>query len=114
MHEASIALSILGIAEEHCLRAGYSKVESIAVRIGKASGVLAEALLMAFDVVKAGTASEEASLLIDEVPLGGTCEACGSDFTAEEQYILGCPVCGCASFHLSSGRELDVTEIEVS
>lgn len=114
MHEASIALSILSVAEQQCRSAGYSRVQSIAVKIGKASGVLAEALVMAFDVVKAGTVSEEATLIIDEIPVGGACKACGESFTTEELYILECPVCGSTLFHINTGRELDITEIEVS
>ncbi|GAB4390145.1 MAG: hydrogenase maturation nickel metallochaperone HypA [Thermodesulfovibrionales bacterium] len=113
MHEASIALSILGIAENNCREAGYERVESIRVRVGRASGVLPDALVMAFDIVKAGTVSENASLLVDDVPVGGRCRACGQEFTTEDLYILACPLCGSGDFTVDSGRELDITEIEV-
>lgn len=113
MHEASIALNILSIAEEKCREAGYEGIEAIRVRVGRASGVMPEALLMAFDVVKAGTISENASLLVDDVPVGGSCRACGEGFTTEDLYVLECPACGSGEFSVDSGRELDVTEIEV-
>ena len=46
MHEASIAQSVLDIAGENCKKAGYSRIDSIRLRIGRASGVMTEALLL--------------------------------------------------------------------
>lgn len=113
MHEASIALSILDIAEEHCRKAGYSTIQSIAVDIGSASGVLPDALAMAFDIVKTDTIARNASLIINEIPLGGRCMECSRDFTTEEAFLLKCPNCGGRDFKLTSGRELEVKGIEV-
>lgn len=114
MHEASIALSILGIAEEHRKRAGFEKIESIAVRVGLASGVLPYALRSAFDIVKLGTSADGASLVIEEIPLGGVCNSCGKRFDTTEPFILECPLCGGADFVINSGRELDILELEVA
>lgn len=113
MHEASIALSIISIAGEHCKRAGAGRIQSITVKVGGASGVLPYALLSAFDIVKAGTIAGEASLIIEEIPLGGVCKSCGNNFSTSKPFILECPNCGSADFLMNSGRELDVTEIEV-
>ena len=113
MHEASIVLSVLDIAEEHCRKAGYSEIQSIQLRIGSASGILPDALQMAFEIVREGTLAEGAKLLVEEVPLGGTCRGCNKDFTTEEQYILACPQCGSKDFMLDKGREMEITEIEV-
>jgi hydrogenase nickel incorporation protein HypA/HybF len=113
MHEASIALSILDIARKHCEEAGYSVIQSIEVDIGSASGVLPDALSMAFDIVKLETPAHDASLVINEIPIGGGCNDCGRDFTSEEMFILACPHCGGRDFKLTTGRELDIKEIEV-
>lgn len=113
MHEASIALSILDIAEAKCREAGYGRVLSIEVRIGTASGVLSAALSSAFEIMKLDTPAAGASLVVHEVPLGGGCRGCGGRFSADEQFILKCPLCGSGDFRLDAGRELDVTEIEV-
>lgn len=114
MHEASIALSILDIAEEHCRRAGYSTIQSIEVDIGSASGVLPDALALAFEIARADTTiARSASLIINRIPIGGHCRGCGKDFTAEEAFILECPNCGSGDFSLTTGRELDIKEIEV-
>ena len=114
MHEASIALSIINIAEEHCKKAGFSKIQSIGVKIGSASGVLPSALLFAFDVAKDGSRANDASLVIEEVPLGGDCRSCKRGFTAEGPFVLECPLCGGSNFTISTGRELDLTDIEVA
>jgi hydrogenase nickel incorporation protein HypA/HybF len=113
MHEASIALSILDIARKHCEEAGYTAITSISVDIGSASGILPDALSMAFDIVKLETPANDASLLINEIPIGGNCSGCGQDFITDEMFILACPHCGDRNFKLTTGRELDIKEIEV-
>lgn len=113
MHEASIILSVLDIAEEHCREAGYSEIQSIQLRIGSASGVLPDALQAAFEIVRQGTLAKSAELLIEEISLGGSCKGCGNDFTTTEQFILNCPECGSKDFMLDRGREMEITEIEV-
>ena len=113
MHEASIALSILDIAEEHCREAGYTEIQSIQLRIGSASGLLPDALQMAFEIVRQDTLAHKATLLIEEIPLGGNCKGCNSDFTTTEPFILACPNCESNDFTLDKGREMEITEIEV-
>jgi hydrogenase nickel incorporation protein HypA/HybF len=114
MHEASIACSIIEIAEDHCRKAGYKRIDSIEVTIGSASGVLPDALLMAFEIARADTLAGGASLIINHVSLGGACRECGEDFETDEAFILHCPRCGGKDFSLTRGRELDITEIEVN
>jgi hydrogenase nickel incorporation protein HypA/HybF len=113
MHEASVAMSVIEIAERHCRDAGYSKVSSIDLRIGKGSGVLPDALEMAFDIVKLETMAAEAVLNIEAIPLGGKCRACGETFTTDDQFILACPSCQATDLCLEQGREMDIIEIEV-
>ena len=113
MHEVSIALSLLEIAEQHCKKEGYQGIESITVKIGKASGVMPEALLFAFDAVKQGTIAEKAHLTIEEIPVSGYCHRCMKSFSVDEPFVLCCPNCGDTSFRLDSGRELDIVELDV-
>jgi len=113
MHEASIALGIIDIADKECHQAGCTRILSIEVDIGSASGVLTEALYSAFDIVKLDTLAAEAKLIINEIPLGGTCRDCGKPFTTTEPFILACPNCGGKDFRFETGRELNVKELEV-
>lgn len=113
MHEASIALGILDIVTERCRTEGFAAVESVRVRIGRAAGIMPEALRFAFDAAKAETIAGEAELQIDLVPLGGVCGECSADFEVEEQYVLNCPRCGSASFTIQRGHEMEISEMEV-
>ncbi len=114
MHEVSIALSLLEITKERCRQEGCQSVESVRVRVGKASGVSPESLNFAFEIVKKDTVARDAKLIIDLVPLGGLCSQCGSQFTTEEAYILECPHCSSSSFKVIQGRELELVELEVN
>ena len=114
MHEVSIALNLLDIIEKKCREEGFQKVESVRVRVGKASSVQPEAFSFAFEAVKMNTLAHNAKFLIDLIPLGGTCSACGDRFETQEAYILACPSCGSPSFQITQGYELEIVEMEVN
>jgi hydrogenase nickel incorporation protein HypA/HybF len=114
MHEASIALSLLEIAAGECNKNGYGRIDSINVKVGRASGIMPEALLFAFDAIKEDSIAQGAVLHIEEVPVSGRCGDCGKEFTVEEEYVLRCPVCGGSSFAVTAGREMDIIDMEVS
>jgi hydrogenase nickel incorporation protein HypA/HybF len=113
MHELSIAESLLEVALENCSSQGFSRIGSIKVLIGKASGLMPDALLFGFNAVKEGTAADQAVLEIEEVPVSGRCNICEKDFTTESVYVLNCPHCEGVSFTIKTGRELMITEMEV-
>lgn len=113
MHEVSIALGLLEFATEYCEKEGYKGIESIKVKIGRASGVLPDSLLFAFDAVKIGTIAEKTTLTIEEIPISGFCDSCQSNFTVEDAYIVSCPSCGGNSLRIKTGRELNIDEMDV-
>ena len=115
MHEASIALSILDIVQSKCQEEGCSSVDSIRVRIGKAAGILPDSLIFAFDSAKDNTVAKNATLAIETVPVGGTCNDCKKEFTVEDvQYVFSCPLCGSKSFEITSGREMEIVDTEIN
>ena len=114
MHEASIAASLLEIVSGQCRKSGFRRIESIHLKIGRASGIMTDALIFAFDAMKEGSPAKEAVLEIEEVPVSGHCCDCNNAFTTDEEYILNCPRCGGDSFRVTGGRELDVIDMEVS
>lgn len=114
MHESSIAHSILEIIDEQCAEHGCSVVEALTVRLGRATGVLPEALQFAFDALKEPTKAKDAKLTIETVPVGGRCNACGREFDAPDvQYIFACPLCGSAEFEVTRGREMEISDMEM-
>jgi len=114
MHEASIAASLLEIVSGQCRKSGYHKIESIHLKIGRASGIMTDALVFAFEALKEGSPAEKAVLDLEEVPVTGLCAECNNTFTTEGEFILSCPCCGGSSFRMTAGRELDVIDMEVS
>jgi len=114
MHELSIAQNILEIISEQCTKSGYSRIETVNLRIGRASGIMSDALLFAFDAIKSDSIAQGALLHIEEVPVSGRCSDCRSDFIVKEEYILSCPLCGGSSFSMFAGREMDIIDMEVS
>jgi hydrogenase nickel incorporation protein HypA/HybF len=114
MHEVSIALNLLDIVTKECRKNGGSTIDCISIRIGRASGIMTDALLFAFDAVKAGSVAEKARLNIEEVLVSGHCRECDDDFEVGEEYVLCCPRCGGGSFEITAGRELDIIDMEVT
>jgi len=114
MHEAGIARNILEIVETQCLGNGCTTVRAVRIRLGRAAGVMPEALKLAFDSLKDTTAAKDAVLVIDQVPIGGTCKACGKDLeSTDARRIFLCPHCGSEDIELTRGREMEVAEMEI-
>ena len=114
MHEASIAISLIETVSDLCQQEGYNSIESVRLKVGRAAGVLPDALLFAFDVVKAGTLASQAELIIECVALGGFCSECGSQFESEERYIFSCPDCKSNAIKITRGDEMQIVDMEVN
>lgn len=113
MHEVSIAQGLLDIAIDNCKKQGFNGIESIKVKIGKASGVMPDSLLFAFESMKIGTIAGKAALTIDEIPVSGYCNGCNSEFSVDDAYVPACPKCGHLSLRIDTGRELNIDEMDV-
>src|SRR5208282_1532272 len=68
MHELSIAMSIVELAEEEAVRRGV-QVEAVHLKLGALSGVVKEALLSCYDMVCEGTALQGSRLVVEDVPV---------------------------------------------
>jgi hydrogenase nickel incorporation protein HypA/HybF len=114
MHELSIAISLVEVAEEQAERLGGVRVEALKLRLGALSGVVRDALLFSFDLAAAGTAIEGARLEIEEIPVVVYCEICKSEQTLPSLQLFRCPVCGTPTPDVVQGRELELTALEVT
>jgi hydrogenase nickel incorporation protein HypA/HybF len=112
MHELSIALSILDLAEEEGRDRG-GRVAAIHVKLGRFCGVVKEALVSAFEMAREGTALSEVELRIEDVPLVIHCIACAVDQSPATHYELRCPSCGALSNTIVSGRDLEISALEI-
>jgi hydrogenase nickel incorporation protein HypA/HybF len=113
MHELSIALSILDLAEEEAERRG-ARVLAIHLSLGPLSGVVPEALASAFELAREGTALAGAELVVEAVPVEVYCSLCDAAKTLPSFQDLRCPCCGAATPEVLRGRELEVTALEIA
>jgi hydrogenase nickel incorporation protein HypA/HybF len=113
MHELSIALSILDVANEEAERRGGVRVDAIHLRLGPLSGVVKEALLSAYEIAIADSPVNAARLVIEDMPLSGRCPACAQTRRLVSVQELCCVECGTPTPEIVSGRELEVVGLEI-
>ena len=114
MHEASIAISLLETVSNLCQHEGYNAIELVRLKVGKAAGILPDALHFAFDIAKKGTIASEAELLIEYIAIGGLCKDCGAEFNSDERYIYCCPSCKSSAIQITRCNELQIIDMEVN
>ncbi len=113
MHELSIALSILDlVAEESARREG--RIIAVHLKLGPLSGVVRDALLSAYDLAREGSATPEANLVVEDVPIVVNCPDCAAEQVLPSLQELRCPVCGAPTFEILGGRELEVVALEIA
>lgn len=113
MHELSLALNILDIVREECLRAGSQKVEEVVILFGALSGVDAEALTTCLHVVSRDTLMQDARIRLDRQLGRGFCFGCGKSFEMEE-ILTVCPGCFQPATDLMEGQEMRIDSIVVA
>src|SRR4051794_37816040 len=111
MHELSIALSILDIAEEELARHGGRRAVAIHLPLGPLSGVVKEALLSAYQLAREGSPLEQTALQIEAVPLVIHCPKCAADREVSLPELC-CPSCGGPPERVVTGREMEVVALE--
>lgn len=112
MHELSIAMSIVEMAQEEA-QARALRVKAVHLKLGALSGVVKEALLSSYGIACDGTPLEGSRLLIEDVPLEVFCPTCNQNRAAVSMQWLACPECGAATPTVVHGKELEVTALEV-
>ena len=113
MHELSIALSIVEMATEESNKRNGAKVDAVHLKLGKLSGVVADALLFSWEIACQGTRLQNSRLEITEIPVLVHCENCKTDRTLAEINNFSCPVCNTPTPEVLQGRELEVTALEI-
>ena len=66
MHELSIALNIVEIAEQQLARHGGERVKAVHLQVGPLAGVAKDALLFSFGLACEGTVVEGSQLIIED------------------------------------------------
>ena len=112
MHELSIAMGIVQIAEKEAKKAQVDRVLAIDLEIGTLSGVEIEALNFAWPMAVAGSVLQMAEKRIHLIEAQAKCLDCGTDFKMMHFYDT-CPICGSPFKNIYKGKELRVKSLEV-
>jgi hydrogenase nickel incorporation protein HypA/HybF len=113
MHELSIALSIVELAEEESARHGGAQITAVHLKLGALSGVMKEALLSAYEMACEGTPLKGSRLVVEEVPVVVFCAACQAQRPLESIQLFSCRECGAPTSEIVQGKELEVVALEI-
>ncbi len=112
MHEMSIAMNIVEIAESFAKDKKASKVLSVTLDLGDLSGVMADAVLFCYDACAKGRIVEGSRLVINRIRAKAFCGDCDEEFCPENPFFV-CPICEGLGVKLIAGEELQVREMEI-
>jgi hydrogenase nickel incorporation protein HypA/HybF len=113
MHELSIAMSIVEMAQEESERRGQVQIQAVHLRLGLLSGVVKQALLSSFEMACHATPLEGSQLLIEEIPVEVFCPKCDLPRLVSSIQWFCCPECGTPTPTVLRGKELEVVALEI-
>ena len=113
MHELSIAMGIVRIAENETAKANAHKVDLIELEIGTLAGIEFKALDFVWPSAVKGTILERAEKRITKINGKAKCNDCNKVFPLDD--IIGnCPNCSSYTKTIIQGKELVVKSLEVT
>ena len=112
MHELSIAMSIVELAEEEAERRGV-QIDAVHLKLGALSGVVKEALLSCYEMACENTPLQGSRLVVEEVPVVIFCPSCRAQHPLSSVQLFCCPECGTPCSEIVQGKELEVVALEI-
>jgi hydrogenase nickel incorporation protein HypA/HybF len=112
MHELSIAMSIVEMAEQEAQRHG-GRVAAVHLKLGMLSGVVKEALLSSYEMASADTALAGSQLIVEDVPIIVYCPSCQEQRQIKSAQWFCCPECGTPTSEVVQGKELELVALEI-
>jgi hydrogenase nickel incorporation protein HypA/HybF len=113
MHELSIAMSIVEMAQEEAERRNV-QVSAVHLKLGLLSGVVKEALLSSYEMACWDTPLAGSQLVIEEVPIAVFCPNCNAERPLSSMQLFCCSECGTPTGEVVRGKELEVVALEVA
>ncbi|KRA27972.1 MULTISPECIES: hydrogenase maturation nickel metallochaperone HypA/HybF [unclassified Nocardioides] len=110
MHELSLCRSIHQVVAE---AAADRTVAAVHLKVGKLRQVVPGTLTYCWGLVTVDGPLAGSELVVESVPVVGTCRACGRDTEVEQVLMLVCVHCGDAPLDLVSGEEFLITTIDL-
>jgi hydrogenase nickel incorporation protein HypA/HybF len=112
MHELSIAMSIVELAEEEAERRAV-QIEAVHLKLGVLSGVVKDALLSCYEMACENTPLQGSRLVVEEVPVVIFCPSCWAQRPLSSVQLFCCPECGTPCSEIVQGKELEVVALEI-
>lgn len=113
MHELSIVLNIIEIANDELHKHQAQIVEAIELEVGELAGIEFTALDFAWNAAVEHTILQNAIRTISQIEGKARCSNCGNEFGVFQRYEP-CPVCGEVFNEIISGQELKVKSLILS
>ena len=113
MHELSIAMSIVELAEEESERRGGLQITAVHLRLGLLAGVVKDALLSSYEMACVDTPLAGSQLIVEEVPGVVYCPACAGRRPVHSSKWFCCSECGALASEIVQGKELEIVSLEV-
>jgi len=113
MHELSIVMSILDIANNTVELHHAKEVEVIELDIGEIAGIEMPALDFAWQAAIPGTVLQKAERQINHIPGIGKCLECGATFPMPNLYTP-CPECNSYFTDVIAGKELKIKSLTLA
>ena len=111
MHELSIAHEIVKSVTQSMSEYPDARVDSITLSIGEYSGIDPDSLIFAFPIAAEDTPAQGAELIIKTVTPAVKCNECGAG--PVDSAVMRCPRCGSINVELLTGRELEITSMDL-
>jgi hydrogenase nickel incorporation protein HypA/HybF len=113
MHELSIAMSIVELAEEESERRAGALITAVHLKLGALSGVVKEALQSSYEMACADTPLKDSQLIVEEVPVVVFCPHCRANRALHSIQLFCCAECGTPTSEIVQGKELEVVALEI-
>ena len=113
MHELSIAMSLLDVAQEELERHPGARVEALHLRVGPLSGVVKESLVSAYELAREQTPLANARLIFEDIPIVIFCSKCLAERPVQSLQYFCCAECGTPASDVRRGRELELAALEL-
>ncbi len=112
MHELSIVLNIIDIAEKEAKKADAASISAIELSIGKLSTIEPVAFDFAWKHGVKNSMLEHARRITNYIDGKGRCNKCSTEFLMEALY-QPCPQCGDYFSEIIEGKELQIKSLRI-
>jgi hydrogenase nickel incorporation protein HypA/HybF len=112
MHELSLALEVIQLAEREAVKREISRIQEIQIEVGDLSGVEGDAFQSALELIVKDTILNNAVINVIRTPGKGRCSACNLEFEMRNR-LDQCPDCRCFPSEIKGGTKFRVLALIV-